>query len=658
MTIKNKLKLISVLIILFGLITIGINVNKALTNRAIITQAKSLNKLSQKLSRLIHETQKERGASAGFIGSKGNKFADILSAQRLLTNKKFKNLKIYLDTLDLSIFPHELSSNISSFNNRYSQLSKIRVRVDKLNISVKEEVIYYTKVNADILTIISLTAKFVSSLELVKALTAYTNFLKSKERAGIERAVLSGTFAADKFASGMFAKWIKLVAEQDSYIDSYLSIASSGSKSFYKTTMSSGIVAKVNKMRSIASSKAYSGNFGVDSVVFFHTITKKINLLKKVDDELAKQNDILLEQIETDFQINAIITIFTNSSYAFLMLFIINFVAKGINHNVSDSLKKIKTVSNTLNLTSKVKITGKDEISQIANAVHVMIVAFKSSVHKSIDVAESSSIQTDKLAHIVLELTKNGVDSTLIIDDTNLLVSDVGERLDEVEESSITVTEDLETTFYVLENFANKLSGVVVSIEEGKQNQNELVQKVSDLTEQATNIKDVLAIISDIADQTNLLALNAAIEAARAGEHGRGFAVVADEVRQLAERTQKSLLEISSNVNLITQNVMEISEETNNISNNMHAIAESANSLILSTQDTKDKLLVTKNQSTSVMHQSTYIATKTKELIMKMDSIIQISEKSNKIRGDIETVTSILSSESENLKTELSKFTV
>ena len=70
MTIKNKLKLISVLIILFGLITIGLNVNKALTTRAIISQAKSLNKLSQKLSLLIHETQKERGASAGFIGSK------------------------------------------------------------------------------------------------------------------------------------------------------------------------------------------------------------------------------------------------------------------------------------------------------------------------------------------------------------------------------------------------------------------------------------------------------------------------------------------------------------------------------------------------------------------------------------------------------------
>lgn len=239
-------------------------------------------------------------------------------------------------------------------------------------------------------------------------------------------------------------------------------------------------------------------------------------------------------------------------------------------------IKEIKYLSD-LDFSKPLIIEGKNEIAQIANALE----GVRSHLSSFIEQAKITSNENAAVAH---ELSVTSSQVTKAVELTSSIVNQVAQEVNtithditEVIEHSKRNKEEIEVAGNALLRTTEKITNMTEKVQTSAHLENEMAIRIEQLSSDTKQVKEVLGIIADIADQTNLLALNAAIEAARAGEHGRGFAVVADEVRKLAERTQKSLIEIQSTINVIVQAIIEASEEMNRNSKNMHTLAHISN---------------------------------------------------------------------------------
>ena len=307
-------------------------------------------------------------------------------------------------------------------------------------------------------------------------------------------------------------------------------------------------------------------------------------------------------------------------------------------------------------LRQRLEAKSDDEFGQVSHNINRFIDKLHDIVKNSKGISSENASISEELSRTALEVVKNVDAESKIVTTAKDEGISLTKAIDESVEKAKASQAVLMKTQKDISEVKNKVEKLEITMQDTASKEQNLADRLQHVSQNANEVKEVLNIIKDIADQTNLLALNAAIEAARAGEHGRGFAVVADEVRKLAERTQKSLVEIDATINVVVQSIMDANTDMTHNAQEVHDLAsvsielqEGMNAIdltiertIIDTNHTVDNFIDTSKKIKHMVDEIEKINVISQENVFSIDNVSKASEH--------------LHSMTENLNNELGKF--
>ncbi|MDQ1341262.1 MAG: methyl-accepting chemotaxis protein, partial [Campylobacterota bacterium] len=349
-------------------------------------------------------------------------------------------------------------------------------------------------------------------------------------------------------------------------------------------------------------------------------------ILSEIDEAevLEIPNDIRNTLIVDSLVLLVIIIIIT--------IFLVN---KSVVYPIEKFKKTLLDIGNNKNLTLSVDENAPLELSQMAKSFNNLMKELKDLIETSKTSSSENASISHELSTTAMGVGENVEKSVSVIDEATKKASNIKEEIQKAITDAIESKKEIIKANDNLSLARNEIVSLTNKVQSSAELEIELSQRMQTLSNDANEVKNILGIISDIADQTNLLALNAAIEAARAGEHGRGFAVVADEVRKLAERTQKSLTEINATINVIVQSIMDVSGQMSSNSDEVQELAHTAS-------DVEKKI----NESVAIVNNAVKASDKTvndfektgKDVEFIVSQVVQINEISSKNARNVEEI--------------------
>ena len=504
--------------------------------------------LNEQVHSLTSNVQVERGMSASFVSSTNQSVPANLKAQRAKVDQAISKA---LSVAQASDIPNLEATFISPLLALSEEVKQARKSIDSRTITSKQVIEKYSHKTHFLINYSGSLIELTHSSDSKQKMMLLFEMALLQENAGLERAMLATAFNTRSLPEQLNIDIQKRVFIQDQLIED-LEILSQGeflsSMKAFEEGKASQLVATY---REIAFSRAFEQH-DITGADWFKAATDRINGLSQIKSDLFT----LLKKYANEASSRALTIVILDILFILFLIVISGAIALVLNLRKKQSQElqeKLNDITNQRDLTISIEKLSNDDLGKVVELINQLISEFRHDFQEFQNSANEIASASEQGAQSADRTNRTLIEQEQSLSLSLMSAEGISLAIDEDMKSVSSLTEYAKKSNEMVVDGTSKVVSAVNSIRVTSDKVEGVGQVVEQLNDRVDDILKMVDVIRSVADQTNLLALNAAIEAARAGEQGRGFAVVADEVRALAKRTQDTTEEIAQVVDKLNQ---------------------------------------------------------------------------------------------------------